>query len=886
VALPTGTVTFCMTDIEGSTRLLAELGNEYAAVLLAHRGIVRGELDRHRGIEVETEGDSFFCVFPSASDAVRAAVEVQRSLAGHAWPGGRQIRMRIGLHTGEGVLGDGGYVGMDVHRVARVCAAGHGGQVLLTAATWALVEGHWPDGVGAVPLGAHRLKDLPAPETLYQLVADGLSSSFPPVRSLDAPVYELPAVPAPIFGRDDDAARVAELLAGHRLVTLTGPGGVGKTRLALHLGRLLRPDFPDGVAFVSLAEASDSDCGCDLVPEEIARTLALPPASYGGEGLTRLAGHLHDRRMLLILDNLEQFDHGAQVIEKLLRAAPGPRVLATSRRPLRLRGEQQYPLEPLTREAAVAQFTERAHTVRPGLRLGEQELAAVERIVDGVDGLPLAVELAAARVGTLSPKQIADRLGSQLRLLVSGPRDLPGRQQTVRSTLQWSYDLLDDQARRVFAALAVFPGGATIEALEQVVPGEAGELDLPVEALLDQGLLRRGPDGSDRFVTLKVVREFAAEMLAHGDIADVWHRETVRLADLVEETAPLLTTAEPAGALDRLGAEHDNLRAALTWATEHQPALAARIAAGVWRYWQMRGHLREGRAVLESVRERLPTDDPKVCFALFTALGGVAYWQRDLPAGEAAYAAAVRLAEESGDTTDLAEGLYNLSFAVWQQGRLEEATEIAERSQELFTGLGDGEGLARVLWLRGVLALLTRDVATAERLLAEAVGRHRAGADAFHLGWSLRMLGRTYLLQGRADDARERLDESLRLFAPAGDVSALVIHLADFAMLALLDGDVEREVRLVGAVRRLKQLTGTDIVDHPVNEIPALEETLVRLGPEADRLLAEGAAMTDDEAVRYALHELEPVGRHAGVVPPRAAADDASRPDLRDSLRS
>ncbi|UOY00745.1 ATP-binding protein [Blastococcus sp. PRF04-17] len=589
--------------------------------------------------------------------------------------------------------------------------------------------------------------------------------------------------------------------------------------------------------------------------------------------------------MLLILDNLEQFEHGAQVVEKLLRTAPGPRVLATSRRPLRLRGEQQYPLEPLTREAAVDQFVERARAVRPGLRLGEQERAAVERIVDGVDGLPLAVELAAARVGTLSLTQIADRLGSQLRLLVSGPRDLPGRQQTVRSTLQWSYDLLDEPARRVFAALAVFPGGATLEALEQVVPGDPGELDLPVEELLDQGLLRRGPDGSDRFVTLKVVREFAAEILARGDRADVWHREAVRLADLVEESAPQLTTAEPAEALDRLRAEHDNVRAALVVATEHEPALAARIAAGVWRYWQMRGHLREGRAALEAVRDHLPADDPRACFALYTALGGVAYWQRDLPAGEAAYAAAVRLAEQSGDPADLAEGLYNLSFAIWQQGRLEEATELAERSREVFAGLGDGAGLARVLWLRGVLALLTRDLGTAERLLAEAADRHRAGTDAFHLGWSLRMLGRTYLLQGRADDARERLVESLRLFAPSGDVSALVLHLADFAMLAVLDGDVEREVRLVGAVRRIKQLTGTEIVDHPVNAVSGLEETLTRLGPEADRLLAEGAAMTDDEAVRYALHEFQPVGRHPGVHP-RTAADDGIRPDLRDSLRS
>jgi predicted ATPase len=629
---------------------------------------------------------------------------------------------------------------------------------------------------------------------------------------------------------------------------------VGKTRLALHVASLARADFPDGVVFVPLAEVRDAE----LVPDEIARALALPAAPYSGAGTGRLAGHLRSRRMLLVLDNVEQLGEGAEVIGRILAGTSGLRVLATARGPLRLREEQQYSVGPLDRAAAVEQFVERARAVRPQLGLSPPDMDAVTRIVDGVEGLPLAVELAAARVRTLSPAHIADRLGSQLRLLSGGPRDLPRRQQTIRGTLLWSYELLDEPARRTFAALAVFPGGAPLEAIEEVVPVRPGDPEVleSLTALVDQGLVRCDVDGSGRFSTLQVVRELAAELLAQsGEADELWRRAARRLAALAAEAAPVLVTSRQAEVLDRFQAEHDNLRAALAWATEHDPVLAGEIAAPVWRYWQMRGYLREGRAVLAAIRDRLPPDEGRCRYAVLTALGGVAYWQRDLAAGEEAYAEAVRLAEQSGDPGDLAEALYDLSFAVWQQGRLDEARHLAERSGELYASVGDGAGLGRVLWLRGVVAMLTGDLRGAEDLLRRSVERHRGGSDAFHLGWSLRMLGRALLLQGRAEEARERLEESLRLFAPSGDVSAVVLHLADFATLAVLEDDVEREVRLVGALRRLQSLTGADLVDHPVNDVPGIEETLTRLGADGRRLLAEGAAMTDEEAVRYALRE-------------------------------
>jgi predicted ATPase len=630
---------------------------------------------------------------------------------------------------------------------------------------------------------------------------------------------------------------------------------VGKTRLALHLAGLLRPHFRDGVAFVPLADVRDPD----LVPDSIARALALPTASYTGPaGLTRLAGHLSGRQVLLILDNVEQLGDGAEVIARLLQAAAGPRVLATSRGPLRLRDEQRCPVEPLTRDAAVEEFAERARAVRPDLRLEATEREAVARIVDGVGRLPLAVELAASRVGMLTPTEIADRLGSQLGLLRSGPRDLPQRQQALRSTLLWSYDLLDEPARRTFAAFAVFPGGATLDALAEVVPPERADDDPldAVAALVDQGLVHRGSDGAERFTTLQVVRELAGELLdARAEGPGVWRRAAERLERLSGCAGPMLVTAARADWLDRLQAEHDNLRVTLAWATEHDAVLAAGIAAPIWRYWQMRGPLREGRAVLDAVLEQLGPDDIPARYSVLTALGGVAYWQRDLAGGEAICTEAVRLAGQMGDRRALAEALYCLSFPVWQQSRLDDASQIADRAQQLFTELGDADGTGRTLWLHGIVAAMTGKLDTAERLLEKSVERHRGSPNVYYLGWSLRMLGRTLLLQGRAREGQVPIAESMRLFAAAGDVSAILLHLADFATIAALEGDAERELQLVGAVRHLRQLTGTDLVDHPVNAVPGLAELEARMGPDAEPLLAEGAAMSVDELVRYALQE-------------------------------
>jgi tetratricopeptide (TPR) repeat protein len=437
-------------------------------------------------------------------------------------------------------------------------------------------------------------------------------------------------------------------------------------------------------------------------------------------------------------------------------------------------------------------------------------------------------------------------------------RDLPDRQQTLRSTLRWSYDLLDDDARAVFAAFAVVPGGVTLPALERVAPAAGASADVldALEQLVDQGLVQRPPDASGRFRTLQVVRELAAELLIESGRAEaVQGAEAVRLVELVEQAEPLLVTARQKQQLDLLQAEYDNLRASLDWALEAAPRLAARVAAPLWRFWQMRGRLIEGRALLERLVGSLDaSDDDELALRArtLTALGGVAYWQSDHAAAEAAYREATVIAERLGDRHGQAEGLYNQGFASWQQDRFDEALARADAAGALFAALGDDHDCARARWLRGIVEMLGGDLDAAEQSLRGAVVALRGGPDVFHLGWALRVLGRTLLQQGRAAEARPYLQESLRIFAPARDLSAVVLHLADFARLAGLEGDLERQLRLVGAMRRLQQLSGTNVVDHPINQVD-VAAALRRAGPAAEQLLRAGAVMDDEEATRYAL---------------------------------
>src|SRR2546430_439242 len=469
--LPTGTVTFLFTDIEGSTQLLRELGDGYASVWKQHQLIIREALAAAGGAEVGTEGDSFFAAFSSAPGAVRAAVAAQRGLAAHAWPAGYSVRVRMGLHTGDGVLSGSDYVGMDVHRAARIASAAHGGQLIVSEATRALIENSLPAGASLRDLGKHRLKDILQPEHLYDLVIEGLPAEFPPPRTLEARPNNLPVPLTSFVGREDQIDEIKELLRQVRLLTLTGPGGTGKTRLALQVAAETVRDYTDGAFFVDLSPVTDPG----LVPTVIARALGVAEVA-GVPILETLKTQLQHKELLLVVDNFEQVTAAGGVVEDLVSTAPKLKVLITSRMVLSLRGEHEYgvpPLEPpdpksiadldtLNRSEAVRLFTERALAIQPRFRLTSENAQAVAEITARLDGLPLAIELAATRVKVLTPQQMLPRLERGLSLLVSGGRTLPERQRTLRGAIAWSYDLLDKPEQSLFRRLSVFSGGCAL----------------------------------------------------------------------------------------------------------------------------------------------------------------------------------------------------------------------------------------------------------------------------------------------------------------------------------------------------------------------------------------------------------------------------------------
>jgi predicted ATPase/class 3 adenylate cyclase len=573
-------LTFFFSDIEGSTRLIQTMGDAYTSLLERHRQIVRDAFARSHGNEVGTEGDSFFAVFSSAKDAVTAAVDIQRAIGAEAWPGSITPKVRIGLHTGEAQLIGGDYVGLDVHRAARIMASGHGGQILVSGATQGLVGAELGEGVRLSDLGEHRLRDLSAPERLFQVLATDIEADFPRLRTLDVVANNLPTQSAPLIGRGEDLGQIRDRLEAHavRLLTLIGPGGIGKTRLALQAAANQVDRFRDGVFFVDLSAARDSEAAL----QTIVQAIDIPVAVDAGLRAA-LVEQLRTRQMLLLLDNFEQVIPAADDVAELMRAAPELKVLITSREALRIRGEQLFPVAPLSlpddaagdlsaeelsRFEAIRLFVARAQESQPTFHLTDDNAAAVARICARLDGLPLAIELAAARLRLFSPAELLERLGGRLELLRGGARDLPARQRTLRSTIEWSHELLDDEERAVFQLLSLF-SSARVEAVEEVwarterMP--AVDVVDRLESLVDKSLVRSVDDGGGRRLSmLETIGEFAAEQLvADPDVAAAARRA---FADyFVDFAQSRLRAARGAGgeaALGELAVETGNLRTA------------------------------------------------------------------------------------------------------------------------------------------------------------------------------------------------------------------------------------------------------------------------------------------------------------------------------------
>ena len=877
--LPAGTLTFLFTDIEGSTKLQTELGTErYHEVLEAHTRILRDAF-KDGGVEVRVDGDALFVVFAVAAQAVRATAAAQRALAAATFPHGATVRVRMGLHTGEGRVASAeagaDYVGIDVNRAARVAAAGHGGQVLLTDATATLARPELADGLSLRELGEFRLKDLARPEHLYQLVISGCAAEFPPIRSLDRTPTFLPAQPSTFIGREREIAEGQRLLEKARLVTLTGPGGTGKTRLSLRIAEEAAEGFDDGTFFVPLAPITDPD----LVPSTIAHSLGVQVS--GSElPLPRLLDHLKTKRMLLVLDNFEQILPAAPVVGQLLGASPALKVIASSRAPLRISGEQEFPVAPLdvpdpehlptlevlAQSDAVRLFVERAAAVRPDFKVTPQNAAAVAEICNRLDGLPLAIELAAARVKVLTPQAMLPKLREGLNVLASTARDLPERQRTLRGAIAWSWDLLSPAECRLFSRLAVFVSGGMLPQIEAVCgPAEelGGDLLDALSSLVEHSLVRQSEVAGDpRFRMLVTIREFALERLDESDERDrIRMRHTRAYLELAEEARPYIQQSDQKRWLDLLELEHDNLRAALESSiADGRGEDACRLVFALWRFWQVRGHLVEGSRWCERVLA-LPTEaiPPLVLMRALEASAGIAYWRGDMAKAGDGYVRAAEIAHAHGDDAVQANADYNLSFVYGiTKSDLPRAIDLLRSAREKWGRVGDRAGVARAAWgLATFLQMGGRGEIDRSRLeearaaVQEALAVHREGTNRFDLGWSLHLAGMIGVKLRDFAPAAAAFREAAQIFTEDNDLSGLVIIASDCAELAGAEGDRERQATLVGVADVLAERAGTGLLREITMQDGRTEAK--DLGPELRPAFERGRAMGTAEGVAYAL---------------------------------
>jgi predicted ATPase/class 3 adenylate cyclase len=818
--LPTGAVTFLNSDLEGSTALLSRLGERYGEVLYTHRRLLREVWAEHDGLELSTEGDAFLVVFVEPVQALLAAAKAQRVLAAQRWPEGESVRVRMGVHTGVPRVRDGEYWGIDIHYVVRLCTAANGGQVLVSAATASLVSAELED------LGEHALKDFPTPRRVFHLVVDGLgAASFPRPRTLRAGQTNLPEQISSFVGRERELSEVRELLASSRLVTLTGTGGVGKTRLAVRVGSELLDGTGDGVWFVDLAAVSDP-AG---VPAAVAAGLRVTlPA--GASALEILAGALEGRNLLVVIDNCEQVVGAvAPLVEGLLLRCNGVSVLATSREPLRVTGEEVYRVPSLAtptqgvedaesvRESdAVRLFVERAGVQRAGLLVDGTNAALLARVCRRLDGIPLAIELAAVRVRSLSLAELDARLDHRLSLLRSGARTAPQRQQTLRALIDWSYELLTAPERTVLARLSVFAGsGFDLEAAEAVGDPDGVDalevIDVLDELVAKNLLVAEDISGAVRYRLLETVREYAAAKLAAEGAPGVAGAKRAHLhhySSLAESVGPMLRSAERRTALDRLWAEYENLLTALDYCLESgdvDPGL--RLAGALTSFWHLRGGAAEIRPILERLLTHPAAQDP----TLGRARALVADSEQALVLWEIEPAIAraqegLEIARRHHEPSLVAEALYLLAFAEYCHGEAQRALEHAEEGIAVAGEVDDASMLA-ALHAAAAAALDNLDADSrpaAEHSLAYA----RQSGNPHQIGFALRNLGYLNLIEGEPAQARVLLEEAVAIQRDLGQPWEVVEGLMEIALADLCSGDREAAEELLAEQLPVAQRLG------------------------------------------------------------------------------
>ena len=883
--LPSGTLTFLFTDIQGSTRLWESQPEAMSKSMVRHDLLFDAAVEGHAGYVVRPrgEGDGRFAVFQGAADAVAAATQFQRALYEETWPVDPPIAVRIALHTGEATLREGDYYGTAVNRCARIRALAHGGQTLLSGLTTYLARNHLPEGVCLLDLGEHELKDLQEPEHIFQLVIEGLPSEFPPLASQTRHPTNLPAETTTFVGREDEIATVSRRLLDPavRLVTLVGPGGVGKTRLALRIGQAMLPEFEDGVFFVPLAALTDHT----LTLPTIAQVLNLHTPSDESP-LDTLREHLRDKHLLLLLDNFDHLIGAAPQVAELLAASSQLKILITSREAPRLRGNQEIaiaplgvpdparlpPLEHLQEYASIQLFVERAREIEPDFELTSDNAASVAAICYRLDGLPLAIELAAARIRLFPPDALLARLDRRLQLLTSGPRDLPARQQTLRSAIDWSYDLLEPQEQALFRRLTVFQGSFTLDAAEAVCGGTGpdGDMDvlLGIDSLVSKSLLRRrqaAASGADpRFGMLQTLREYGQEHLEqHNEAGETRRRHAHFYLSLAERAEPELMGREQGKWVRILAQDHDNLRAALAWSFEtHDDEVGLRLAGALWPFWEMRGYFIEGQNWLD---QALALDgEPQWRAKVLSGAGTFAWSRGHYAQAISLHTEALELHRQTGDRSGTAFALNNLGVQALSQGNYERARALFEESLEIYREQRDGYGIADVVNNLGVVAQYQGYLRSAEELYRETLQIGRRLGDDHRVADALYNLGEIAYYQLEYERAWDLYHESLILRRETGSGWGAALCLAALAGIAAALGAYRRAARLAGAAQSLLEETGYSL---DTTEQGRFDKTMAAVRAElgeatSEALWTEGHLMTPEEAIEYGIEPLEAPSYH------------------------
>jgi predicted ATPase/class 3 adenylate cyclase/Tfp pilus assembly protein PilF len=916
--LPASVVTFLFTDIEGSTKMWLDHPVAMPGALARHHAILNQAIAAHRGSVIQIVGDAFHAVFLSAVDAVAAGIQVQRALSTEVWGDTGPILVRMALHTDHAAANADNYTAgeyvpgeyLSLARTARLLSAAHGGQILLSASTAALVGEQLPFAIGLRDLGTHRVKDF-QPQQIFQVTMPGLPSDFPSLKTLGSLPNNLPLQLTSFIGREWELEDVKQWLSTTRLLTLTGPGGAGKTRLAVQVAADLTEEFRDGVFFVALASISEAG----LVASAMAQSLGITE-SPNRSILDSLKENLQQKSMLIVLDNFEQVMAAASLVVDILAACSQITMLVTSREVLRVRGEHEYPISPLSlpnsselpplealsQYPAIELFVQRAQAIKPDFVITRETALAVTEICRRLDGLPLAIELAAARVKVLSPQGILAQMNHRLQFLTGGARDLPARQQTLRNTIAWSYNLLSETEQSFFRRLSVFVGGCTFVAAQALAEDPDSALDL-LESLLDKSLLQRieGTFTESRFGMLELLREFGLEQLEScEERTAIQLRHATYFLSLAEQAETKLQSAERLEWMNDMEQEHDNLRAALEWSktADGMGDVCLRLAAALGLFWEAHGYFSEGRDQLSAVLSTNTGRERTLGRAkLLARAAELAYRQSDYSATTELAAESFEISRELKDEQGIASALIKIGDAAAEVGNFAGAARCFDEALTIWRRLDDKRGMARALINLGFAALRAGDIRLAEARLEEALSLHRALNDIRGMGFALSGLGDVAVHEGDYVRARRLVEESLELRRQAGNKWGIGVSLGILALIAMrqrdwqeavaelgeslqvrreigdksgsawclerlaeiaqTNGNPEKAARVFGAAAALRASVGSvmdplDQSDYATNVL-ALRSALG--DTRFDALLEKGGALTLEEAIAFALND-------------------------------